>query len=555
MLKKLLIQNYAIINQLEINFSDGMVIITGETGAGKSILMGALGLALGDRADASAMRNKESKTIIEAVFQNKGVFGLSEIFEENDLEKDEEIILRREIQVSGKSRSFVNDTPVSLTVLSQVAEKLVDLHQQFDTLELGSQQFQQELLDTRAGAVEIFSKYSKSYHQYRDTAKKIETIRTELMKADKEKEYKLFLLQELEELNWNAAEAKGIEDELNILTHADQVRSGIGKVSYIMNEGEQPLLPQLRSIVAQIEALQHFHPGLQALVDRFNASFVELKDVTSDLEDLFEKVSVDEKRMEELNNRLATAQRLAKKHGLINIDDLVSVRDNLAAELSVFERSGDELVLLEKQLGLLEAEARKNADLLKKRRKGEVPKLEADTKLLLQRVGMPNAVLKIELQPTALCSSGTEAVHFLFDANKSGQFEPLHKVASGGELSRLMLVLKSLVADSMEMPTLIFDEIDSGISGEAAKQVGILMEELSVNHQLIAITHQPQIAAKAVQHLFVFKKEENGHINTGIRVLSNEERVQTIAHMLAGENPSDAVLASAREMIAGEVGK
>jgi DNA repair protein RecN (Recombination protein N) len=375
------------------------------------------------------------------------------------------------------------------------------------------------------------------------------------MKADKEKEYKLFLLQELEELNWNAAEAKGIEDELNILTHADQVRSGIGKVSFIMNEGEQPLLPQLRSIVAQIEALQHFHPGLQALVDRFNASFVELKDVTSDLEDLFEKVSVDEKRMEELNNRLATAQRIAKKHGLINIDDLVSVRDNLAAELSVFERSGDELVLLEKQLGLLEAEARKNADLLKKRRKGEVPKLEADTKLLLQRVGMPNAALKIELQPTALCSSGTEAVHFLFDANKSGQFEPLHKVASGGELSRLMLVLKSLVADSMEMPTLIFDEIDSGISGEAAKQVGILMEELSVNHQLIAITHQPQIAAKAVQHLFVFKKEENGHINTGIRVLSNEERVQTIARMLAGENPSDAVLASAREMIAGEVGK
>ncbi|MFN6374385.1 MAG: DNA repair protein RecN [Chitinophagia bacterium] len=555
MLKKLLIQNYAIINQLEINFSDGMVIITGETGAGKSILMGALGLALGDRADASAMRNKDSKTIIEAVFQNKGVYGLSEIFEENDLEKDEEIILRREIQVSGKSRSFVNDTPVSLTVLSQVAEKLVDLHQQFDTLELGSQQFQQELLDTRAGAVEIFREYSKAYHQYRDTAKKIETIRTELMKADKEKEYKLFLLQELEELNWNAAEAKGIEDELNILTHADQVRSGIGKVSFIMNEGEQPLLPQLRSIVAQIEALQHFHPGLQALVDRFNASFVELKDVTSDLEDLFEKVSVDEKRMEELNNRLATAQRIAKKHGLINIDDLVSVRDNLAAELSVFERSGDELVLLEKQLGLLEAEARKNADLLKKRRKGEVPKLEADTKLLLQRVGMPNAALKIELQPTALCSSGTEAVHFLFDANKSGQFEPLHKVASGGELSRLMLVLKSLVADSMEMPTLIFDEIDSGISGEAAKQVGILMEELSVNHQLIAITHQPQIAAKAVQHLFVFKKEENGHINTGIRVLSNEERVQTIARMLAGENPSDAVLASAREMIAGEVGK
>jgi DNA repair protein RecN (Recombination protein N) len=549
MLKKLHIQNYAIIRELEIDFSDGMVIITGETGAGKSILMGALGLALGDRADASAMRNKESKTIIEAVFQNKGVSGLDEIFEENELDMDADIILRREILVSGKSRSFVNDTPVSLSVLSQVSEKLVDLHQQFDTLELGSQLFQQELLDTRANAIELFRNYTKNYHQYRDTAKQIEAIRTGLLKAEQEKEYKLFLLNELEELNWNTGEAKELEEELNILTHADQVRSGIGKVSFIMNEGEQPLLPQLKTVLSQMESLQQYHPDLQALVQRINSSYVELKDISADLEDLFEKVSVDDKRMEELNNRMATAQRLAKKHGLINIDDLVSIRENLATDLSVLERSGDELAQLEKQLGLLQAEAKKIADQLRKQRKAEIPRLEADTKLLLNRVGMPNAALKVDLKPTELSSSGSEEVHFLFDANKSGQFEPLQKVASGGELSRLMLVLKSLVADSMEMPTLIFDEIDSGISGEAAKQVGILMEELSINHQLIAITHQPQIAAKAVQHLYVFKKEEKGQINTDIRVLTMEERIETIAHMLAGENPSEAVVASAREMV------
>jgi len=549
MLKKLLIQNYAIIRELEIEFSNGMVIITGETGAGKSILMGALGLALGDRADASAMRSKETKTIIEAVFQNQGISGLNEIFEENELDMDEDIILRREIQLSGKSRSFVNDTPVPLSVLSQVAEKLVDLHQQFDTLELGSQLFQQELLDTRAGAIEVFRTYAKTYHQYRETTKQIEIIRNSLLKAEQEKEYKLFLLNELEELNWTSDEAKAIEDELNVLTHADQVRSGIGKVSFIMNEGEQPLLPQLKSVLSQIESLQNFHPELQELVQRISSSYLELKDVSSDLEDLFEKVLVDDKRMEELNNRMATAQRLVKKHGLLNIDDLVIIREKLAAELSVFEKSGDELTKLEKQLGQLETEAKKTADQLKKQRKTEVPKLEADTKVLLHRVGMPNAALKIELRPTELSASGSEEVHFLFDANKSGQFESLQKVASGGELSRLMLVLKSLVANSMEMPTLIFDEIDSGISGEAAKQVGILMEELSANHQLIAITHQPQIAAQAHQHLFVFKKEESGQINTGIRVLNEEERIQTIAHMLAGENPSEAVLASAREMV------
>ena len=549
MLKKLLIQNYAIIRELDITFSNGMVIITGETGAGKSILMGALGLALGDRADAAAMRSKDSKTIIEAVFESKSVTGLDAILEENELEREEEIILRREIQVNGKSRSFVNDTPVSLSVLAKIAEKLVDLHQQFDTLALGSQAFQQDLLDIRSGASALMLEYSRVFGEYRITAKKITAIKESLQKAEQEREYKLFILKELEELNWRTGEGKEIEDELNLLTHADQVRNGIAKIGLGLSEGEQPMLSALRSMVAQLQGLQSYHIAIAPLAERMNAVHVELKDIAGDLQSLFEKITVDDKKMDEFNDRMSTAQRLAKKHGLSDLDELLEKRAILEEELSVFEKSNHAMEGLEKDLHRFQKMAEELAADLRKRRQAEIPKLEENTQLLLKRVGMPNAALKIALKPVELSASGIDLVEFLFDANKSGHFESLQKVASGGELSRLMLVLKSLVADSMEMPTLIFDEIDSGISGEAAKQVGMLMEDLSVSHQLIAITHQPQIAAKAGQHLFVYKKEEEGQINTGIRILTQEERVQTIAQMLAGENPSEAVLASAREMM------
>ena len=393
------------------------------------------------------------------------------------------------------------------------------------------------------------SDYSRVFGEYRTTARKIATIKESLQKAEQEREYKLFLLKELDELNWRTGEGKEIEEELNMLTHADQVRTGIAKIGLGLSEGEQPMLSALRSMVAQLQGLQSYHSAITPLAERMNAVHVELKDIAGDLQSLFEKISVDDKKMDAFNDRISTAQRLAKKHGLSDLNELVDKRSILEEELSVFEKSSHSLEGLEKDLDRFQKMAEKLAGDLRKSRQAEIPQLEENTQLLLKRVGMPNAALKIALKPVELSASGIDLVEFLFDANKSGQFESLQKVASGGELSRLMLVLKSLVADSMEMPTLIFDEIDSGISGEAAKQVGMLMEELSANHQLIAITHQPQIAAKAEQHLFVYKKEENGQINTGIRMLSQEERVQAIAQMLAGENPSEAVMASAREMM------
>jgi DNA repair protein RecN (Recombination protein N) len=554
MLKKLDIQNYAIISALTMEPAKGMVIITGETGAGKSILLGALGLALGDRADSSQLRDKDKKTIVEAVFAVQESDTLEKIMLAADVDMDSEIILRREIQSNGKSRAFVNDTPVALNQLQGIAAQLVDLHQQFDTLELGSRHFQRALLDARAGAIGLMNTYTALFERYSSLNRKLQDSKANLLKANQEQEYKAFLLKELDELKWTAGEGKSMAEELNLLSHAEQIKVGIGRAVYVFQEGEQPLIPQLRSLVAALQPQASHHPALPALMARLDAAYVELKDIGAEMEHLLDAIQVDDKRMETLNARMAQAQRMAKKHGLSDVDELVSVRDQLTAEMIVIEETGVSIRELEMELEKVKQEASIVAGELHEKRVTAIPLLEQATQELLVRVGMPNARLKIDLKVVGLTSAGIDEVAFLFDANKSGQFEPLHKVASGGELSRLMLILKSLVASSLDMPTLIFDEIDSGISGEAARQVGLLMQELSTHHQVIAITHQPQIAALANQHLYIYKTADQDQVTTHVRELAGEERVTTIARMMAGDNPSEAVLATAREMVRANVG-
>lgn len=549
MLKKLDIQNYAIIAGLTLEPAKGMVIITGETGAGKSILLGALGLALGDRADSSQVRDKSKKTIVEAVFSVEVSAVLSALLQEADIEIDQELILRREIQSNGKSRAFINDTPVALNQLQAVAAQLVDLHQQFDTLELGSRDFQRALLDAKSGAAADMVAYTEVYEKYSQLKKRIQEARAVSLKATQEFEYKSFLFQELDGLKWTPDEGRNLADELNLLNNAEQVRAAIGKSVYAFQEGEQPVLPQLRAILSQLQPQAAFHAALPALLSRLEVVYVELKDVTAELEAILDMVQTDEQRLEELNARMALAQRIAKKHGLSDVDELVNITSALSDELNAFQTAGEELEKLEKELSKLEMNAALLADQLHEKRKKEIPELEKSVVTLLKRVGMPNARISITLKPVPLYVGGKDEVDFGFDANLSGQFEALHKVASGGELSRLMLVLKSLVAHSIDMPTLIFDEIDSGISGEAARQVGTLMQELSGKHQVVAITHQPQIAALALQHLYIYKTMDEGQVTTHVRELSGDERVMTIAKMMAGDNPSEAVITTAREML------
>ena len=549
MLQRLFVKNYAIITQLEISFAGGMVVITGETGAGKSIIMGALSLTLGERADSAMVKDKEVKTVIEAVFTLPKSQKIIQLFEEAEIEWDDEIIVRREIQSNGKSRAFINDTPVSLAQLQQFSALLVDLHQQFDTLELGNQEFQRVLVDAKAGVLQEVTQCTKFYQLFAQTQKKIAAIRAAVVKADQEKEYKTFLLKELEELNWQAGEEKSLEDELNMLSHAEQIKTSLLRVSNGMHEGEQPVLTTVKSLVTQLQSVSKYHHQLPELVNRFESAYLELKDIAAELDAVLDGVAVDDERLDQLNQRIALAQRLVKKHGLVAADQLMEVRATLSEELKVLSNAEGDIAQLEKELAQHQSHAEQLAKALSKQRKKVIPDLEKSANELLGRVGMPNAKLKINIEETVLNETGIDRIAFLFDANKSGKFEPISKVASGGELSRLMLVLKSLVAGSLEMPTLIFDEIDSGISGEAAKQVGLLMGELSQQHQLITITHQPQIAALADQHLFIYKKESNGVINTQVKSLDEDARVSAIAQMMAGENPSAAVLASAREMM------
>jgi DNA repair protein RecN (Recombination protein N) len=549
MLQRLYVQNYAIISQLEISFDQGMVVITGETGAGKSIIMGALSLTLGERADSSMVKDKSVKTIIEAVFSVPTDNKVIHLLQNAEIDIDDEVIVRREIQSNGKSRAFVNDTPVSLAQLQQFSSLLVDLHQQFDTLELGNQEFQRQLVDAKAGIIQDVADYTKAFQLFLQTQKKIASIRSAMMKADQEKEYKSFLLKELEELNWQAGEEQKLEEELTMLSHAEQIKNSIAKVTFGMNEGEQPLLSAVKALAAQLQAVSKYHNQLPELLTRFDAAYVELKDIAGELDSILDSVAVDDERLDQVNQRLALAQRLVKKHGLVASDQLLEVQSVLSNEMQQLSNAEEDLEKLEKEVAFHQSKSVDLALNLNKHRKKVLPGLEKSANELLNRVGMPNAKLKIELEQAPLHQYGMDHVSFLFDANKSGKFEPISKVASGGELSRLMLVLKSLVAGSLEMPTLIFDEIDSGISGEAAKQVGVLMSELSKVHQLITITHQPQIAAMADQHLFIYKKEIGESISTNVKTLSEEERVFTIAQMMAGVNPSDAVLVSAREMM------
>jgi len=549
MLQSLQISNYAIISNLEVRFSNKLTIITGETGAGKSILMDALGLALGDRADLSQMGDKNKKLIVEATFQVDPSENIMAIMQALEIDFDNDIIVRREIAANGKSRSFVNDTPVTLSQLQELSSLLVDLHQQFDTLQLGKKDFQRTLLDARAASLDLMKEFSIEYAEYLSQCKQIEQINQQIAKAEQEKEYNLFLLNELEELNWKSGEEKDLEEELNILSNADHIRTTLSKITHSLSEGEQPMLSQIKAMQSMIQSLGNVKKDFVAMADRMNSVYLEIKDLSADLEALNGKVIVDEKRIDEVNARLSLFQRLLKKHGVISESLLLDKWKELASKVAVFDNIQDELSKCEKKKKNHFDAATKIATQIHDKRKKQSPILESASKELLTRVGMPNARLKIEMEKMDLNPSGIDQPMFLFDANKSGNFEPLHKVASGGELSRLMLVLKSLVAGSLEMPTLIFDEIDSGISGEAARQVGMLLQELADSHQLISITHQPQIAARADDHLYVYKEEKNGLINTSIKSLSQAERVEAIAKMLAGENPSKAALASAKEMI------
>ncbi len=549
MLQKLHIQHYAIIDEIIIDFSSNLNIITGETGAGKSILMGALSLILGERADSSVLSQKEKKCVIEGSFSGTKSDGVKEFLKENDLDADEALLIRREITPTGKSRAFINDTPVNLMQLREVTSMLVDLHQQFDTLELGDDDFQREVLDALAGNSATLLQYKDTFHQYIETKKELEVLQLQQSNANKELDYNKFLFDELEEVNFAENELEELDTELKLLSNAENVKQQLEYIYAELKENEQPIVQQLKSLHSKLHGLEEYHSSIEELSKRLQSAQLELKDIADELEHIGNSVQYSPERIQLVNDRIALGYKLLKKHNVQTTAELLAIKEAIQQKLEAIFNITDAIEKKEKQTQNLLQKCEQLALTLSDRRKKAAQPFAEKVNKLLAQVGMPNAVLKVQIENTSLNIYGRDAIEFLFDANKSKRFEPLRKVASGGELSRLMLCIKSLVAQKLQLPTLIFDEIDTGISGEAAKQVGIIMKELSQAHQLISITHQPQIAAKADAHYFVYKEIKADKIATSVRLLNNDERITAIAQMLSGEKPTAAALQNAREMV------
>jgi DNA repair protein RecN (Recombination protein N) len=550
MLQKLNIQNYAIINELEIDFSGKLNIITGETGAGKSILMGALSLILGERADSTVLQQKDKKAVVEGSFKAMNNKAIREFLKENDLDAEEVVMIRREIAANGKSRAFINDTPVNLNQLKTLSTLLVDLHQQFDTLELNSSDFQQQVLDALADNTELLQQYQEVFHQYKKIKKELLELQAEQTAANAALDYNQFLFDELDEANFKENELEELDAELKLLSNAENVKQELSGIYYELKETEQPLVQQLKVLYNKLHALDQYHSGINNLAARLQSTQLELTDIADELDQINNSINYSAERIQIVNDRISMGYKLQKKHSVTTTSELLILKDELQQKLNEILNISEAIQQKEKQTAELLQQCETKAKIISGNRKKVIKPFAENVNNLLARVGMPNARFTAEAQPLdALGELGIDRIDFLFDANKSNRFEPLRKVASGGELSRLMLCIKSLVAKKLQLPTLIFDEIDTGISGEAARQVGNIMKELSASHQLISITHQPQIAAKADAHYFVYKAIDKDKIVTSIRLLNMDERITTIAQMLSGEKPTAAALQNAREMV------
>jgi DNA repair protein RecN (Recombination protein N) len=550
MLKRLHIENYAIIEEIEINFSSQLNIITGETGAGKSILIGALSLILGERADLSVLLETDKKCIIEGIFSVNDKMDVKNFLRENDLDNEEdELMLRREIAPSGKSRGFINDTPATLQQLKTLASLLVDLHQQFDTLELGDSDFQREVLDALADNFGLLQVYQSLYKKLQLAKKELTNLQKQKDSFNKELDYRQFLFDELNEVNLIDNELEDLDNELKLLSNSEGIKTTLTKVCFELKESEQPLVQLLKQYIHQLGPYAAYHSKLPPVIERLQSSQIELQDISDELNTINDSIHFDEKRVEWVNERLSNGYKLLKKHGVHTTRELLDIQNELKQQIQSVLNIGDTILEKEKQVINLQTESTVKAQQISKARHQQITPLETQVNRLLIQVGMPNALLKISVLPGGLSEYGNDEIEFLFDANKSDRFEPIRKVASGGELSRLMLCIKSLIAQSIDLPTMIFDEIDTGISGEAAKQVGLIMKSLSSSRQMICITHQPQIAGKATTHFFVYKEIRENKVKTNIRLLTQEERITAIAQMLSGERPTAAALENAREMI------
>jgi len=549
MLTKLEIQNYILIDQLSIDLSSQLSVITGETGAGKSIIMGALGLILGDRADSSVCRDSAKKCFIEGIFQLSNKEQYATFFKEHEIDLADELIIRREITAQGKSRAFINDSPVTLTVLKELTSKLVDLHQQFDTLTLGDTDFQRTVLDALAGIQKDLINYQSSFTDWKENEKKLQQLILQKENFEKTESYNQHLLGELLELNLQENELENLEQELKFLENAGAIKTQLAASLHLLDSAENPIVQQLKQLANSLESIVKFQPEFSNLLDRLKATQIELADIANDLNSWQDKIDFDDQKTANIQERLSIGYNLQKKHKVQSTDELLAIQAQLEKDLTEVLNLNDSIEQLTKLVKEAETKSVTHAKVLTSKREKEMSPLTGNVNKLLHQVGMPNAKIKVSIEEVPYNFYGKDKIDILFDANNTNKFEPIKKVASGGELSRLMLCIKSLVAKSVDLPTMIFDEIDTGISGEPAKQVGLLLQNLGQARQVLCITHQPQIAAKGNAHLYVYKEQKGSTTHTYLKTLNKTERVQHIAQMIGGNPPSKSAMDNAKELL------
>ncbi|MGN9062649.1 DNA repair protein RecN [Segatella copri] len=550
MLKQLYIKNFTLIDELNISLYPGFSVITGETGAGKSIILGAIGLLLGNRADSKAIKAGRDRCVIEAHF-DLSRYGMQKFFDDHDIDYDaDDTIIRRELTAAGKSRAFINDTPVSLTRMRELGEQLVDIHSQHQNLLLQKEDFQLNVVDIIAQDADQLKVYQKEYYAYRKAKELLEELKAEIVKNRENEEFMRFQHKELDDANLQEGELEQLEQEAEILSHSEDIKIALYEADSALSGENDSILDKLKNATHQLENICDVYPSMADVTGRMQSSYIELKDIAQEISSSVDHVEFDPNRLDAINTRLDKLYTLQQKFHVETVTELIATRDRIAEQLSHIDNGDEDIEEKEKEVAALLAKAEKQAALLTSIRQKSAKAIEKEMKGRLIPLGIPNVRFEIAFAEKPLSGNGADKVSFLFSANKSTQLQPVSQVASGGEIARVMLSLKAMISGAVKLPTIIFDEIDTGVSGKIAEKMADIMEEMGLqNRQVLSITHLPQIAAKGSHHYKVLKEEtENGTISH-MKELNSQERIEEIAQMLSGSDITQAALANAKELL------
>ena len=550
MLKQLYIKNFTLIDELNISLYPGFSVITGETGAGKSIILGAIGLLLGNRADSKAIKAGRDRCVIEAHF-DLSRYGMQKFFDDNDIDYDaDDTIIRRELTAAGKSRAFINDTPVPLTRMRELGEQLVDIHSQHQNLLLQKEDFQLNVVDIIAQDTDQLKVYQKEYYAYRKAKELLEELKAEIAKNRENEEFMRFQHKELDDANLQEGELEQLEQEAETLSHSEDIKTALFEADNALSGDDDSILDKLKNATHQLENICDVYPSMADVAGRMQSSYIELKDIAQEISSSVDHVEFDPNRLDAINTRLDKLYTLQQKFHVETVTELIATRDRIAEQLSHIDNGDEDIEEKEKEVAALLAKAEKQAALLTSIRQKSAKAIEKEMKGRLIPLGIPNVRFEIAFAEKPLSGNGADKVSFLFSANKSTQLQPVSQVASGGEIARVMLSLKAMISGAVKLPTIIFDEIDTGVSGKIAEKMADIMEEMGLqNRQVLSITHLPQIAAKGSHHYKVLKEEtENGTLSH-MKELNNQERIEEIAQMLSGSDITQAALANAKELL------